>query len=148
MNIDSKAQQLPPSEELCSDKDTEGKQTNVPSSQLGSEMNSEKEALGTTAEAEGVFEEYPRGIKLVLILLAGTLVQFVMMLDQSIIATAIPRITNDFDSLLDVGWYGSAYQLASASLQPLTGKIYSNFKPKASCNMSLSNSLVPKTTKF
>lgn len=43
---------------------------------------------------------------------------------------AIPKITNDFQSLKDVGWYGSAYQLSSAVLQPLAGKIYVNFKNK------------------
>lgn len=46
------------------------------------------------------------------------------MLDTSIIATAIPRITTEFDSLNDVGWYGAAYLLASCSLQPLTGRMY------------------------
>jgi MFS family permease len=32
--------------------------------------------------------------------------------------------------LADVGWYGAAYQLASGTLQPLTGKLYVNFKNK------------------
>ena len=45
---------------------------------------------------------------------------------------AIPRITSDFHSLSDVGWYGSAYMLASCSLQPLTGKIYAHFGTKVS----------------
>ncbi|KAI8956193.1 MFS multidrug transporter [Xylaria longipes] len=71
-----------------------------------------------------------RGIKLVLILTSMIFVQFVVMLDLSIVSTAIPSITNDFHSLSDVGWYGSAYQLASASLQPMTGRIYTNFKAK------------------
>ena len=43
---------------------------------------------------------------------------------------AIPKITSDFHSLPDVGWYGAAYQLASATLQPLTGKVYFNFDNK------------------
>lgn len=29
-----------------------------------------------------------------------------------------------------MGWYGAAYQLASAALQPLTGKFYVNFSNK------------------
>ena len=29
-----------------------------------------------------------------------------------------------------MGWYGAAYQLASGALQPLTGKLYVNFKNK------------------
>lgn len=44
--------------------------------------------------------------------------------DNSIIATAIPRITDDFQSLSDVGWYGSSYMLTGASLQLFFGKIY------------------------
>jgi MFS family permease len=43
---------------------------------------------------------------------------------------AIPQITSRFHSLHDVGWYGSSYLLASAALQPLTGKIYSLFNTK------------------
>lgn len=43
---------------------------------------------------------------------------------------AIPRITSDFHSLPDVGWYGSAYLLANCSLQPLAGKIYTHFNSK------------------
>jgi hypothetical protein len=71
--------------------------------------------------------EYIEGVQLFLVLLSVTLACFVMLLDTSIISTAIPRITDQFQSLQDVGWYGSAYQLASAVLQPLTGKIYTNF---------------------
>lgn len=43
---------------------------------------------------------------------------------------AIPKITSDFHSLPDVGWYGAAYQLASASVQPLTGKLYTYLRTK------------------
>jgi MFS family permease len=43
---------------------------------------------------------------------------------------AVPQITNEFRSLSNVGWYGAAYQLASGALQPLTGKLYVNFKNK------------------
>jgi MFS family permease len=50
--------------------------------------------------------------------------------DYSLIATAIPRITSDFDSLDDVGWYGSAYLLFQMSLQPTYGKIYTYFSVK------------------
>ena len=43
---------------------------------------------------------------------------------------ASPKITNDFHSLSDVGWYGSAYLLTSTALQPTYGKIYQNFSLK------------------
>lgn len=67
---------------------------------------------------------YASGLKLFFITLGLCLAVFLMALDQSIIATAIPRITNDFNSLDDVGWYGSAYLLTTASLQLLFGKFY------------------------
>ncbi|CAN8099893.1 unnamed protein product [Discula destructiva] len=69
--------------------------------------------------------EYPSGVKLILISLALCLAVFLMALDNSIIATAIPHITDEFNSLNDVGWYGSAYLLTTASLQLLYGKLYS-----------------------
>ena len=50
--------------------------------------------------------------------------------DRTIIATAIPRITDDFHSLGDVGWYGSAYMLTGCSFQLLTGRIYTFYNPK------------------
>jgi len=82
-----------------------------------------------TAPDEAETEEV-KGFKLFAIMAALTLVCFLMLLDMSIIATvrpfgrnqvsiddanqtqAIPRITTEFHSLRDVGWYGSAYQLA------------------------------------
>lgn len=56
--------------------------------------------------------EWVSGVKLYNIVAAVTLVCLLMLLDSSIIVTAVPRITSDFHSLPDVGWYGSAYQLA------------------------------------
>jgi len=53
-----------------------------------------------------------------------------MALDNSIIATAIPKITNEFQSLPDVGWYGSAYLLTTAALQLLFGRFYTFFSIK------------------
>ncbi|KAJ5818741.1 hypothetical protein N7474_004332 [Penicillium riverlandense] len=74
--------------------------------------------------------EHIAGFKLFMVIAAVTLVCFLVMLDTSIIVTAIPKITTQFHSLQDIGWYGSAYQIASASLQPLTGRIYTNFSTK------------------
>lgn len=44
--------------------------------------------------------------------------------DNNVIATAIPTITSEFSSLPDMGWYGSAYLLTTASLQLPFGKLY------------------------
>lgn len=67
---------------------------------------------------------YPSGFKFGLIITAICLVVFLVALDQTIIATAIPKITDQFNSINDVGWYGSAYLLTTAGLQLAFGKIY------------------------
>ncbi|KAF2259733.1 efflux pump protein [Lojkania enalia] len=89
------------------------------------------------SSAEGSIEEtdkdevkYLRGFKLFAVVGAVTLACFLSMLDNSILSTATPLITTQFHSLSDVGWYAGAFQLASASLQPLTGKLYTYFRVK------------------
>ena len=47
-----------------------------------------------------------------------------------IILKAIPRITDDFRSYDDVGWYGSAYLVTAGALQPIYGRIFSLFNIK------------------
>lgn len=74
--------------------------------------------------------EYVTGFKLAAVNCAVTAACFVMLLDTSIVATAIPRITSDFHSLEDIGWYGSSFLIANAALQPLTGKLYNQFSSK------------------
>jgi MFS family permease len=52
-------------------------------------------------------------------------------LDNTILATAIPKITTVFpNSLKDVGWYGSSYLLTTTALQPSFGRIYTYFSVK------------------
>ncbi|PWY80824.1 MFS general substrate transporter [Aspergillus sclerotioniger CBS 115572] len=74
--------------------------------------------------------EWVEGLALVMVIAGITLVVFLMLLDISIVSTAIPTITNQFHSLDDVAWYGSAYTISSAALQPLTGKFYTYFSSK------------------
>ncbi|KAK0713568.1 major facilitator superfamily domain-containing protein [Lasiosphaeria miniovina] len=74
--------------------------------------------------------KYLAGTKLVLVMVAIILACFLMLLDTSVVSTAVPQITTDFHSLTDVGWYASAYTLGSAAFQPLTGKIFSVFSLK------------------
>src|SRR4051812_5650095 len=44
-------------------------------------------------------------------------------LDQSILATALPVIASDLGSLSDVSWVVSAYVVAAAAATPLWGKL-------------------------
>ncbi|KAF6806037.1 MFS multidrug transporter [Colletotrichum sojae] len=78
--------------------------------------------------------KYLSGTKLFVVMTCVAVVCWLLFLDSSIIVTAIPAITDEFHSLGDIGWYGSAYHLANAALQPLTGKVYRYFSTKACSN--------------
>jgi hypothetical protein len=78
-----------------------------------------------------------KGIKLLLVMFGLGLAIFLMSLDTSIIATAIPNITSAFKSTSDIGWYGSAYSFSMCSLQPITGKLFSQFSIKVCFQMLL-----------
>ncbi|KAL3423790.1 major facilitator superfamily transporter [Phlyctema vagabunda] len=90
----------------------------------------EKDTKEHETEAEEGDDAYPHGLKLVVILAALCLSVFLVALDQTIISTAIPKITDRFHSIKDIGWYGSAYLLTSTALQPTFGRIYTIFDIK------------------
>jgi hypothetical protein len=73
---------------------------------------------------------YLSGLPLILLSVGLCLAVFVQALDNAILATAIPKITSDFNSLNDVGWYGSSYLLTTTALQPSFGRIYTYFDVK------------------
>src|SRR5476649_2831685 len=51
-------------------------------------------------------------------------------LDQTIVATALPRIANDLHGLSKLSWVATAYLLTSAVATPLYGKIGDQFGRK------------------
>ncbi|CAK7266518.1 hypothetical protein SEPCBS57363_002129 [Sporothrix epigloea] len=83
-----------------------------------------------TPEDEVDESEYPTGAKLGFIVLALALSIFLMSLDFTIVATAIPKITDEFHGLSDVAWYGSAFFLTVGGLQSSWGKAYKYFSLK------------------
>ena len=74
--------------------------------------------------------EYPSGLKLAIVSASLCLAVFLMALDNTIIATAIPKITDQFQSLDDVGWYASSYLLTTCALQLFFGKLYTFYSIK------------------
>ncbi|KAI5779503.1 MFS transporter [Geopyxis carbonaria] len=118
------------------------KQTKLPASKPGSQAGSIREKL--EGKSEDVADDnksresresedeskYPTGVPLLLISIALALAVFLVALDQTILATAIPEITNQFNALEDIGWYASAYLLTMCSFQLLYGKIYQFFSLK------------------
>ena len=72
----------------------------------------------------------PKSVRFWLVLLSNFIAIFLVALDRTIIATAVPRISDDFRSLGDIGWYGSAYMLTSAASQLLFGRVYKFYDVK------------------
>lgn len=67
---------------------------------------------------------YPHGLRLNLILVSLVLTVFLVALDATIIATAIPTITAQFRSLDDVSWYNTAFLLTQCAFQLPFGRCY------------------------
>ncbi|CAL8582375.1 hypothetical protein XPA_008042 [Xanthoria parietina] len=88
----------------------------------------ELDAQSTAPPDDGM--TYPTGLRLIGILLALIVSVFLVALDMTIVATAIPRITEQFHSLDQVGWYGSGFFLTLAAFQSTWGKAYKYFPLK------------------
>lgn len=81
--------------------------------------------------------DFPGPKALFWIMIALLISMFIQNLDSTIIATAIPSITDDFHSVGDVGWYGSACFLTFASFQSTWGKAFKYFPIKPTFLVSL-----------
>ncbi|KAI9710932.1 MAG: dynein heavy chain [Bogoriella megaspora] len=73
---------------------------------------------------DGEKPEYATGLRLFLIMFTLNFSGLLTALEIGIISTAIPAITDDFHSLDDVGWYGSATFMVTAATSALWGKVY------------------------
>ena len=72
----------------------------------------------------------PKSVRFWLTLVCNFLALFLVALDRTIIATAVPRISDEFKSLGDIGWYGAAYMLTTACAQLVYGRIYKFYDMK------------------
>ncbi len=77
-----------------------------------------------TLIAEGAPDhELIHGGRLGLTMFALMLTMFLAALDQTIVSTALPRITSDLNGLGQLSWVVTAYLLASTASTPIWGKI-------------------------
>lgn len=81
--------------------------------------------------------DYPAGTRLAAIITALALAIFLVSLDLTIVATAIPKITDHFGGLSDIAWYSSAFFMTMGGFQSAWGKIYKYFPLKASYLMAI-----------
>ncbi|PNP51909.1 hypothetical protein THARTR1_07500 [Trichoderma harzianum] len=103
----------------------------------GYRKNSDKE-IGSGLEtltsqgAENANLEYPARARLAAIITALALAIFLVSLDLTIVATTIPKITDQFNGLSDIAWYSSAFFMTMGGFQSAWGKIYKYFPLKTS----------------
>jgi MFS family permease len=81
--------------------------------------------------------DFPKPKALASIMVALFLAMFIVNLDATIIATAIPYITDDFNRIDEVAWYVAAAFLTFASFQSTWGKAFKYFPLKATFMVSL-----------
>jgi hypothetical protein len=84
-------------------------------------------------EEEGEEEDtagHLSGLPLIAVTIALSAAVFLVAMDVNVIATAIPRITGEFRSLDDIGWYGSAFLMATCATQIPYGRVYTLFPAK------------------
>ncbi|TVY14747.1 Efflux pump aflT, partial [Lachnellula arida] len=93
------------------------------------EVDLEKAGPPPTGQHESE-DEYPGPKKLFLIMIGVYLSMFLVALDRTIIGTAIPKITDDFHSIDDVGWYASSYLITLCAFQLIFGRIYTFYSAK------------------
>ncbi|KAH0421732.1 major facilitator superfamily transporter [Colletotrichum camelliae] len=95
-----------------------------------SEKTDKPESEQSAQSQDEIIEVYPSGPALTAISIGLFLAILCFGLDRSILATAIPKITSEFNSLPDVAWYGSAYLFTQCSFQLLFGKLYAEYSIK------------------
>ncbi|KAK2057819.1 major facilitator superfamily transporter [Colletotrichum caudatum] len=88
---------------------------------------SNETSLQTGTGDESASYQYATPQELALLSTVFTIATFMIAIDGSILATAIPKITSDFHRLDDVPWYGSAYLFTEMAFQPTFGRLYTLF---------------------
>ncbi|KAF1350670.1 major facilitator superfamily domain-containing protein [Delphinella strobiligena] len=83
-----------------------------------------EEGFPNTQNEEQEEHRYPHGLALIILFVSACSSLLLTELDNQILATAVPAITDSFGSIADVGWYSSAYRLSICSFQFMFGKLY------------------------
>lgn len=112
------------------DDPTSSKNIKVQPGKPAETLHIDDRSRGVTSSGANEAEDetkYPTGIQFWLIIICIALVLIFLGLDNSIVSTAVPRITDDFHTIADVGWYSSALRLCASSFAFMFGKVYTLF---------------------
>ncbi|KAL3417431.1 HC-toxin efflux carrier TOXA 15 [Phlyctema vagabunda] len=95
-----------------------------------------------TMEAESSEEDYPTGLAFYMVIVSLALAYILSGFDNTIVATAVPAITDHFHTDADVGWYSAAYRLSLCAFQFIFGKLYKLFSPKYTFILSIACNMI------
>ncbi|KAI0865359.1 MFS general substrate transporter [Xylaria cubensis] len=109
-------QGIPTSSQLQEKDETQGAINEIDAENSGS--------VGDASPAREDESQYPPFWKVALLTIGINFAIFLVALDGTILSTAIPAITKEFNSFNDVAWYGSSYLFAVSALQLLYGRLY------------------------
>src|SRR5271154_5520553 len=84
-----------------------------------------------TVQAETAARSTDRSREIRLVFLGLMIVMGLSAIDQSIVATALPRIVADLGGVSHLSWVVTAYVLASTATMPLYGKLSDQYGRKA-----------------
>ncbi|HVB89145.1 MAG TPA: MDR family MFS transporter [Beijerinckiaceae bacterium] len=85
----------------------------------------------TPRAPSGALEQPPASTREIWFVYSGFMVVMALAaLDQSIVATALPRIVSDLGGVTHISWVVTAYVLASISVMPLYGKLSDQYGRK------------------
>ncbi|CAK7237388.1 hypothetical protein SEUCBS140593_009943 [Sporothrix eucalyptigena] len=96
--------------------------------------------VATNAQGQAIDENgdpYPTGSKLTFIVVALVLTTLLIAMDMTIVATEIPKITDEFHGLDKVSWYGAAYFMCVGGSQSTWGKMFKYFPLKTTFLVAL-----------
>ncbi|KAJ5169234.1 uncharacterized protein N7482_004828 [Penicillium canariense] len=85
---------------------------------------------GSDDDSDDEKQDYPSTLQLIPIMVGLCFQSICIALDNTILATAIPKITEQFNSLEDLSWYASAYLLTTCAVTLPFGKIYTFYSTK------------------
>lgn len=81
------------------------------------------EAVATTAPAPPPVTQERSHAEIMVVMSALMIAMLLAALDQSIVATALPRIASDLNGLTKLSWVATAYLITSAIATPIYGKL-------------------------
>jgi len=104
---------------------TSSSNTSEPEDHIPEQETQQNELSKTTTETANL----PTS-KFIAVMACLCTVLFLVALDRIIIGVAIPKTTDQFQSLGDVVWYASAYLLTSCAFVLFLGRVYTFYNPK------------------